>query len=132
VALVGPPYELKRSGVDTIPRPVLYGHSAEPRIVLEENKSVDAETSLQEFIMTTLAAAANIERCALSEETSMLELGIDSLTLAGLVAQVEMRYGCEVPLEQVYELFDAPLVRDVVTVVGRYAEGATGRLPAKA
>jgi acyl carrier protein len=81
--------------------------------------SAHAETSPQEFVMTALAAAANVDRRTISEETSMLDLGIDSLTLAGLVAQVEMRYGCEVPLDQVYELFDAPLVRDVVTVLSQ-------------
>jgi acyl carrier protein len=93
--------------------------------------SVDVETSLKEFLMTTLAAAANVERRTISEETSMLDLGIDSLTLASLVAQVEMRYGCEVPLERVYELFDAPLVRDVVAIVSRFGEGVTESAGAK-
>ena len=83
--------------------------------------STQPNTSLREFVISALAAAANVDRRTISEDTSVLDLGIDSVSLAGVVAQIEMQYSCEVPLDQVYELFDAPLVRDVVMIVSRFA-----------
>ena len=88
--------------------------------------SVQVETSLREFVLTTLAAAANVERRALSEDTNVLDLGIDSLTLAAVVAQIEIQYGCEIPVDQLYLLIDAPLVRDLLTIVSRLVREAGG------
>lgn len=84
------------------------------------------EEALQEFVLSTLASVCNVQRHALSEETSLFDLGLDSVTLAGVVAQVEMHYACDIPIDQVYELFDAPLVRDVVSILSRFANGSPG------
>jgi len=74
---------------------------------------------LDDLVITTLAAACNIERAQLSPETGLDEIGLDSMSLVALVAQLEALYGCQFESEQVLGLFEARRIRDVVLLVGR-------------
>lgn len=73
--------------------------------------------SVEEFVVSAIAAACNLEKAAVTLDTDVLDVGLDSLHLLTLVGQVESTYGCEVTPEQMVGFFDAPCVRDVVRLV---------------
>jgi acyl carrier protein len=75
--------------------------------------------ALDEFVLETLAMACNAERSLLTLETGLDEIGLDSLSLTAVVAQIEAVYGCRFESEDVVELFQAAAVRDVVLMIRR-------------
>jgi acyl carrier protein len=74
---------------------------------------------LAELVASAISSACNIERSAIAPETPLYNLGVDSVSMMAVVAQVQMRYEVELTSDQIMELFDASRVEDAVSLLGQ-------------
>jgi acyl carrier protein len=74
--------------------------------------------ALSEFLCSTIALACNRERLAVSPETSLLELCMDSLTFVSVLAQLETIFAFELSPDDILALFEADNVADLTERVG--------------
>lgn len=70
-----------------------------------------------EFVMSLIASACNLPRAEIALDTNLQELGIDSLMIPAIVAQVEADYRCELTHEQALGFLQAAIVSDMVVLV---------------
>lgn len=78
----------------------------------------DASDELIEWLCATLARACHLERRAVTAESRVLDLGLDSLTLVSVLTQLEAVHGFELSPDDTLALLDAP---DVRTLAGTLA-----------
>lgn len=73
------------------------------------------------MVTEAIANACNFDPKEITGQTSLLELGLDSLSLTALVAQIEAVYECVLTPDEVLELFGAMRVSDVIAFVDTIA-----------
>jgi acyl carrier protein len=83
-------------------------------------------TSVEEFVISTISTVCNFERAAITPQTSLADLGMDSLTFTAFASHVEATYECEINVDQMLDFLQAPLVADVVAIVQKLATQARG------
>ena len=69
---------------------------------------------LQDFVIETIAAVCKLERSAVTMNTSLLDIGADSVSLVAIATQVQMYYGVHLTPDELMDLFDAPRVEDLI------------------
>lgn len=74
---------------------------------------------LEELIIGAVAAAGGLEREALSRETSLLEANMDSLTLVGLIARLELELDVAFTDAESIELVEARNLGALCAAVAR-------------
>ena len=75
---------------------------------------MDLTDSLTSLVVGALCAACNVDPASVDSNTSLIEMGMDSLSLTAVVTQVEAAYGCELSAEQILELFQAESIQDLL------------------
>lgn len=74
---------------------------------------------IDEAILSAIAVACNLDRSSITVDASMLDLGVDSVTLIAIIAQIQARFDVHIGENELVELFDAPLVREFIAIVRR-------------
>ena len=89
--------------------------------------------SIEEFVISTIVEFAHCRRDDVVRETSLVDLGVDSLVVATLVTFVEAEYGCAFTSAQRTSLYSATRVDDVLLavrhVVGSVSDNAMSTAP---
>ena len=75
------------------------------------------DVDLSELVMDTLGAACSVDRAAIGLETTLLDLGLDSMAITAIVAQAEAACDCELTPDQIVGLFDAIQVKDLIAQI---------------
>lgn len=78
-----------------------------------------AKPSLAELICEAISHACGRAPASVRMDSSLLELGVDSLTLVSVVSQVEALHGVEIETDDLIALLDAHLVRDLADLLDR-------------
>ncbi len=86
---------------------------------------MDKPESLEEFLIATIAETCSFERSALTLETSLVDIGIDSLNMTAVLARIELVYDCQLKEEQVIEVLQADRIADVVQLVRDFTADTT-------
>ncbi len=73
--------------------------------------------SLDEWILATVAEMCQQDPRNVTEDTTVLDIGLDSLALSMLLAQVETNWKCELTETDMARLFEALSLRDLIAVV---------------
>jgi acyl carrier protein len=73
--------------------------------------------NLEEWVLATVAELCQQDRQNVTADTNVLDLGLDSLGLSVLMAQVETNCHCEFNEIHVAQLFEARSLRDLIAVV---------------
>lgn len=91
-------------------------------------ESLDAKEldSLAEFVRRVLAVACGIDAAALDDCTELADLGLDSLTLVTVLAQVEAVYGVDFSTADTLAALGASNVTELLAAISRAAAGARG------
>jgi acyl carrier protein len=74
--------------------------------------------SIENFVTSTISELVHRPQDEVVPETSLLDLGVDSLTITTLVAFIEAKYGPTLSAEQVTALFSATRVDEVLLALG--------------
>ena len=77
------------------------------------------DAKLEELVSSAIATACNVDEAAISLETRLCDLGVDSISVVAIVAQVGAEHGLELSSDQLIELFDALIVRDFILLLQR-------------
>jgi len=72
-------------------------------------------SALQSLVISTIASACNTDYESVSLDANVLDLGIDSLVLVSIVNQIAADYRVALTSEQTLELFEAELLRDLIS-----------------
>lgn len=83
-----------------------------------------------DFILTAVADACNVEPSRVHSATTLAEIGFDSLSAASLAFQVESRFGVELGQENVVQLYEASSVGDVIGLINGILAVTPGRAAA--
>ena len=81
---------------------------------------------LRTVVVTALATAAEIDPAEIDDHTDMLALGLDSLSFASVIIDIEDAMGEEVPVEVLDRFLDIGEVvtlRDVVEILSTWEPG---------
>ncbi len=90
--------------------------------------------SLDEIILSTLASACNVERSELRLDTTLADLGFDSLGAAAFASEMDSTHGLPIEPEDLAKLYLAVTPAEVIEVVRERrakleeAEGASTRV----
>lgn len=76
-----------------------------------------AADSFSKFVCATLARICNRPIADVTPQTSLLELGLDSLSFVTALAHVEASYDVRVAPHQILLLIDAPTVEELITML---------------
>jgi acyl carrier protein len=82
-------------------------------------KAAEDRELLDELVLLAVASAGGLERASLARETPLLEANVDSLTLIGLLAGLELELGIVFSELESMELVDARNVGDLCAAVAR-------------
>ena len=74
---------------------------------------------IDDAVLTAVAEACERDRSGISSQTSLLQLGLDSLALTVVVAQLQVRYRFEAQPDELADLFGARAVADIAALVKR-------------
>jgi acyl carrier protein len=80
-------------------------------------RSVQTNAAVSDFLIATIARACNLEPSSLSPDMDILELGVDSVSFASMLAQIEANFECEFTPEQVGTLLEVPVIRDMTACI---------------
>lgn len=72
---------------------------------------------LSALVIDALCAACVIERDAVHGESSLHELGLDSMAITAIVGQTEATYECELSPDQIVGLFDCTTVDELIASI---------------
>jgi acyl carrier protein len=75
------------------------------------------EQSIDEFVRSTIVTASNSPGLELVAETRLVDINMDSLALASVIAQIEAVHELELEPEQVVRIFSSTTVGDVIGAV---------------
>ena len=90
---------------------------------------------LRTIVVTALATAAEIDPAEIEDSTDMFDLGLDSLSFATILIDIEDAVGEEVPaevLDRFLDIGDVVLLRDVVDILAIWEPGMGTPLAAAA
>jgi acyl carrier protein len=85
-----------------------------------------ARDELRAIVVTAIATAAEIEPDEIDDSTDMLDLGLDSLSFAGILVDIEDAVAEEVPtevLDRFLDIGDVVTLRDVVDILASWEPG---------
>jgi acyl carrier protein len=88
---------------------------------------MQSPASLEEFVLTRIAQACHLDRSAVSPETNLLGIGLDSLTQQSIISQVETSFDVEFTADETFELFNAECVCDFVRIVQQLLARASAK-----
>ena len=74
---------------------------------------------LEEQIASLIAKSCNLERSAIASTTSIMDLGVDSLTLISVSSHVCLMHGAELTTSDTAALMQAVCISDVVAITRR-------------
>jgi acyl carrier protein len=86
---------------------------------------VIATKRLEEIVLLAVATVSGLEPARLSRSTSLLEANVDSLTLIGLVAYLELELGLRFTEVETVELVEARDLDGLCAAVARKAAATT-------
>lgn len=69
---------------------------------------------IRTLILSALAEACHCSVSELDENSSIIELGVDSLSLTNIAAQLEAQYGLELTEEALLRLLESQRVGDLI------------------
>ncbi len=75
------------------------------------------QPSVQELVVSTIASGCNVNAADITRDTTLVDVGMDSLGFAMMVAYVEATYTCKLSAVQIADLMAAGTVGDVVGVI---------------
>jgi acyl carrier protein len=75
--------------------------------------------SLQEKVCSAIALARNFDQASISPDDNVHDLGLDSMSIVALLAELEAAYGVEFGADRIIEMLQANTVRDLTAVVGQ-------------
>jgi acyl carrier protein len=81
---------------------------------------------LRTVVVTALATAAEIDPGQFDDSTNMVDLGLDSLSFAGVIIDIEDAMGEEVPVEvldRFLDVGDVVTLRDVIEILSIWEPG---------
>jgi len=73
--------------------------------------------SFEEIVLETLASACDVDRTALEPETSLIDVGFDSLAASAFVSEMEFSHGVVIEPDELPKLYLAVTSADVVALV---------------
>lgn len=82
--------------------------------------------AIKEFVVSTIAELVHCERDIVLAATSLLAIGVDSLSISTLVTFVEAEYGCTFTVSQLMDLYAAIDLDKVVGAVAEAVQTAAG------
>lgn len=88
-----------------------------------------AHPELADLLRVTIAQACNLEPASVTGAMSMLELGLDSLTLVSVLAQLEAVYGLELTGDETLPLLEAATVGALIEHLEAVFRAAPGPEP---
>jgi acyl carrier protein len=86
-----------------------------------------ANADMRRIVLESIAFAAEKEASTITDESSLDELGLDSLDLSTILIEIEDRVGAEVPIEILDQLVDIEriaCVGDAVSLLSTWNHGA--------
>lgn len=81
------------------------------------------------WLCRTIARACHLEADAVSAESSVLELGLDSLTFVSVLTQLEAAHGIELSPDETLALLEAADVRALACALGAILARRTRDVP---
>jgi acyl carrier protein len=81
---------------------------------------------LNALIASTLATACRCDVDALHEETDLIDIGLDSLALVSVVAQIEARRNRELGEDELLAIFRTRTVGDIMALAHKMLEAEQG------
>ncbi len=85
----------------------------------------DLSRGLDEFVMALISSACGRERSSISDEQTLYELGIDSMAIVALAAELQVYLNHEFSSDQMWELFGATSIRELIGDLRKYGPPAT-------
>ncbi len=86
--------------------------------------SINCENGpLESVVCEMIARACNFQHAVVSPNDSVYDLGLDSMSVTSVLAELETLYGVEFSADQIMEILQAPLVRDLIEVVSQVLQG---------
>lgn len=73
--------------------------------------------ALEQFVVTAVAQACNLEPAALSREAHAMDIGLDCLAIMSVMSQVEAAFGIRCRPVHTRELFAAATVDEFISAV---------------
>lgn len=86
----------------------------------------DATATIEQLVTSALAAACRREPARVERSTSLLDLGIDSLTLVAVLSQIEATFAIELTPDDTLALLGATDVGVLVAALERCIARARG------
>ncbi len=83
-------------------------------------------SGLEEMVVSAIAAACNIDRSAVSRNNNMQDLGVDSVNMTSIVAQLQATYHFQMDSDELIELFNAPSIGDFVALLSKAVQRTDG------
>jgi acyl carrier protein len=81
-----------------------------------------AENSLAVLVTETISETCNVNRESVGESTSLIDLGVDSFSLATIVTCIEAAYDLEFGTDEVLQFLQAQSVADLICRFARAIE----------
>jgi acyl carrier protein len=75
------------------------------------------EQNVDEFVRSVIITASNSPDSSVGPETQLVDINMDSLALASVIAQVEAVHQLELEPEEVVRIFGSATVGDVIAAV---------------
>ncbi len=72
---------------------------------------------LEEVVVASVARACNQEDAAISLQSNLVDVGLDSLALQAVISEMETLWRCEFTPDELMIAFDARNVGDIVRLV---------------
>ena len=74
--------------------------------------------SMDEIILNTLATACNVDRSVLTRDTSLADMGFDSLAAAVFAGEMETSHGITLEANALAKLYVVVTPADVIALMG--------------
>lgn len=81
-------------------------------------------STVQGKVCAAIALALNFQEAAISPDDVVYDLGLDSISIVALLAELEAAYGVEFGSDRIIEMLQAERVRDLAVIVSQVIGGA--------
>jgi acyl carrier protein len=78
---------------------------------------MDAATPVADFVLDAIATTAALKRTAIAIDTSLTDLGFDSVNRVAVINQAEALYNVEFSVEQLLAAFEIDRVAELVQLI---------------
>lgn len=90
------------------------------------NDSEVNDGAVYAHLVASLAYVAEVDADAITPDSALVDLNIDSLLVSQALVEMELRLGRQIPLEDLDDLSDILTVSDVLRVLHDLLQGADG------